>query len=169
MLFGWLYSQLFPEPADDTKREPRSSPKAAKIQDSAKPTATVKEDHVELLDQNDSEDVKLLRVKVDEISRLSHNPKLRSALKIVKQQVFPLIGKAGKARAVDDILTNELEELDCVDTSSLADMEKTGFRSARKEFAALCHSIDAAMPQDPHSRPVNAEESTKKKKRRKRA
>ena len=163
MLFGWLYSKLFPEAADT---KPESPAKKDSVDSHAvKPSRIPKDEPVE---QNDSEEVKVLREKVDTISRLSHHPKLRAALKVVKLQVFPLIGTAGKARAVDDILTNELEELDCVDTSVLSDIEKTGFRAARKEFAALCHSIDAVMPQEQHARPA-LDEPSKKKKRRKRA
>jgi len=102
---------------------------------------------------------------LESIVKTSTHPKIRQAIEVLIEQVVPLLDKPGTARAIDDILTKQLEILDCVDVSQNSDVEGTNFRQARREFASLCTLIDESVPPEGHVRPAPAQAGRKKKRR----
>ena len=107
------------------------------------------------------------QAEVESIVKASTHPKIKAAVKVLIEEVIPLLSKPGSARAIDDILTKELELMDCVDVTQLSDADSGPFRQARREFASLCSRIDDSIPADGHVRPAPPEAPTRKTKRRK--
>ena len=107
------------------------------------------------------------QAEVESIMKGSSHPKIRQVVKVLIEQVIPMLSKPGSARAIDDILTKELELLDCVEVSQLSIGESAQFKQARREFASLCSRIDDSIPAEGHVRPAPPQPSTRKTKRRK--
>jgi len=73
---------------------------------------------------------------------------ITTALKQVLDQVITKVRLTGNAKLVEDLLTQQLEKLDCVDVTGLVADEEQRFRKARKLFVAFCAFIDQAMVKD---------------------
>jgi hypothetical protein len=161
IVFQWIYDALFPE-----SKEVRGPEK--RVIDGAKVarSPTKQSPPPEPLD---IESAGVFKSHIENIDKATDHPRIRKALVSILKDVLPLLTKSGSARAIDDIMTRELEALDCVDTSMLPSEQSSTFRQARREFNALCSLIDAAIPPEGHERShLTQEAPLKRKKRRKR-
>ena len=149
-MLGWLYSKFFPDEDDE-------------VRPSAKMPEVVEE--VELID---APQFALLKDKIDNILKISHHTRIKSAIKVLLDTVIPLLRKGPNTRIIDDVLTIELEKLDCVDIANLSPIDSGHFRQARREFAGLCHYIDDMLPHNDKEADKAGDSKSKKRRKKKR-